>query len=526
MSDYADIFPMGDKPKTGYEDIFAPAPVKKAAAPEVKYDPTEGMSGLDKFRAGMGKTFYDVGRGVGQLIGTYSEKDATDAKKRDAALMNTGAGVAGNIAGGVALAAPTALIPGANTVTGAALVGAGMGAIQPVAEGDSRFSNTALGAAGGAIGQGVANGLGKLVSPVKTALTPEQQRLAQAALNEGIPLNAADLTGSKALSMTNSVLSNLPFTGGAEAAREAAKKTAFTKAVMAKAGATTDNAAPDTLKSLMDARGQTIGNIAKRSTVNMDNALLSDLGNAQAQYSKVLDPNQAAIINRNLDELLNYGATIPGETYQSTRGVMGRLQQNIDPNVKQAAGQIKAALDAAAGRSLPAADNAAWQEARQQYATLKTVSKAMESSAGNSGDIPASQLRTAVKQANPYTFPRGDGQLNDLARIGEQFVRDKNPNSGTAQRLFIQNLLTGGATGAVAGGAAYGAGGDPTMIMAAAGVGLLGPKAFQAALNSKAIQSYLVSNAGRQATAGLLQRFASPVLTGTGASGLLAYPGQ
>lgn len=522
MSDYADIFPPSDKPKaTGYEDIFAPAPVKKAAAPEVKYDPTEGMSGLDKFRAGMGKTFYDVGRGVGQLIGTYSEKDATDAKKRDAALMNTGAGVAGNIAGGVALAAPTALIPGDNTVTGAALVGAGMGAIQPVAEGDSRFSNTALGAAGGAIGQGVANGLGKLVSPVKSSLTAEQQRLAQAALNEGIPLNAADLTGSKALSMTNSVLSNLPFTGGAEAAREAAKKTAFTKAVMATTGEAADNAAPETLKRLMDARGGAIGDIAKRNTVAFDDQLLSDLAAAQAKYQKVLDPNQAAIVNRNLDALLGAGNSIPGETYQATRQTMGALQRNLDPNVKQAAGDIKRALDSAAGRSLPAGENAAWQEARQQYGNLKTISKAMESSAGTSGDIPASQLRTAVKQANPYTFPRGDGQLNDLARIGEQFVRDKNPNSGTAQRLFIQSLLTGGA-----GGAAYGAGADPATIAAAAGVGLLGPKAFQAALNSKAIQSYLVSNAGRQAAAGLLQRFASPVLTGTGASGLLAYPGQ
>lgn len=109
------------------------------------------MSGFDKFRAGMGKAFTDVVRGAGQLIGVVDRSEIDESKKLDSALMGTGAGVAGNIAGNVAAFAPTALIPGANTVTGAALAGAGMGALQPVGEEDSRLGNMAL---GGVLGGG------------------------------------------------------------------------------------------------------------------------------------------------------------------------------------------------------------------------------------------------------------------------------------------------------------------------------------------------------------------------------------
>ena len=86
-------------------------------------DPTEGMSGAQRFMAGVGKAMTDVGRGVRQYlpesIGGLSDADIAQARKYDAPLMNTTAGTLGSIAGNVAMLAPTAAIPGANTVTGA-----------------------------------------------------------------------------------------------------------------------------------------------------------------------------------------------------------------------------------------------------------------------------------------------------------------------------------------------------------------------------------------------------------------------
>lgn len=140
--------------------------------PEV--DPTEGMSGFEKFAAGAGKAVSDLGLGVRQLTGFASQEEVDEVKARDAALMDTGAGMAGNIAGNVA----TAVLPGLGAAgAGAALgakgvqaagryalaapatlagaltqgsLGAVQAGLQPVATGEDRVTNATLGAIGGA----------------------------------------------------------------------------------------------------------------------------------------------------------------------------------------------------------------------------------------------------------------------------------------------------------------------------------------------------------------------------------------
>lgn len=177
-----------------------------SAAP-THYNPTEGMSGTQRVFAGVGQGMTSVGRGVEQAVTDVSAQRIADrvdphtgqpiyrdtgrtekqkqiqqqideAKSLDAPLLATGAGRTGSIIGQSVAAAPAALIPGGQTLAGGALIGAGLGALQPVATGDSRLRNTELGAAGGAIGSaagkvmgGIANALGKSVeSPAATAI--------------------------------------------------------------------------------------------------------------------------------------------------------------------------------------------------------------------------------------------------------------------------------------------------------------------------------------------------------------------
>lgn len=151
---------------------------------QAKYGATSGMSTTQKFLAGAGKAFTDVGRGVKQLIdipataleeafggeklsramglptakesAAQTQTDINEAKRNGAPLMQTTAGKVGNITGAVATALPTVFIPGVNTVTGSALVGAGLGFAQPVAEGESRLQNTAVGGTAGALGPVIA----------------------------------------------------------------------------------------------------------------------------------------------------------------------------------------------------------------------------------------------------------------------------------------------------------------------------------------------------------------------------------
>jgi hypothetical protein len=111
--------------------------------------------GVDRFLSGAGKAMVDIGRGAGQLVGLVDKQDVQASRERDAPLMATGAGKAGAIAGGIATAVPAALIPGANTVAGAGLIGAGYGLLQPAESLQERGLNTAVGGAAGAAGQAI-----------------------------------------------------------------------------------------------------------------------------------------------------------------------------------------------------------------------------------------------------------------------------------------------------------------------------------------------------------------------------------
>lgn len=148
------------------------------------YDPTDGMSTFDKAAAGAGKAVYDAGRGIGQLVGLQSQSDIDEAKRLDAPLMKTKAGIAGNIGGNIAMVA----IPGAAAMkygskipllgrglstlgrisvlpTGikeSALAGTILGGTQPVSSDESRLNNAVIGAVSGGIVPAAFGGLAKV----------------------------------------------------------------------------------------------------------------------------------------------------------------------------------------------------------------------------------------------------------------------------------------------------------------------------------------------------------------------------
>ncbi len=193
-----------------------PAPQPAEPAP----DPTEGMSGFDKFSAGVGKSFADTYRGLKQagteavdfvagggvaspvgiadrlVRGRESNRydnpvtratgrsldrqqaDIDRAKTLDAPLMDTGAGAGGNVVGTLAqilgpgivargTAAGAALLP--RTIAGNAAQGGIVGLLQPTASGDNRATNVAAGAAFGTVGAALPAGGGKLLSLLRRA---------------------------------------------------------------------------------------------------------------------------------------------------------------------------------------------------------------------------------------------------------------------------------------------------------------------------------------------------------------------
>lgn len=151
---------------------------------QAKYGATSGMSTTEKVLAGAGKAFADTGRGVGQLlrkvmpdkaadaVGLPTQADIDEDKRLDAPLMKTTAGKVGNVGGSVAIALPTVFIPGANTVAGSGVIGATMGALQPVASDESRLKNIAVGGALGAAAPVVARTVVAGVKGAKALVEP------------------------------------------------------------------------------------------------------------------------------------------------------------------------------------------------------------------------------------------------------------------------------------------------------------------------------------------------------------------
>lgn len=469
---------------------------------------TEGMSGPQKFLAGYGGAFPKLMQGVKQAFGIGDQdklqQEIDDTKRLDAPLNATGAGLAGNIAGNVAATLPAMAIPGVNSYLGAIALGTGLGALAPVETGGSRAVNAGIGGLAGAGGQALGNAVGRVITPIASRLGPQEQALAAAAGREGIPLSAGDATGSRVLKTVESVMENLPLTSGPQLAVREAQQRAFTAAALRRGGIVSDTAEAATLIPQKQALGKEIGDIAEKNVLDFNQGLTGKLANITAEAGK-RGADAAKPINTIVDNILNevgQSGTMAGQNYQAWRQTLQPLAKAGGPD-GHLYSQIRKALDEEFNAQMGATGSEAWKTANREYANLKTVIDAM----GGAGNLPAkgqiapAQLGAALaKSVGREGKALGRGDLNELSRVGQLFVRDQVPNSGTAQRQLIQSLLTQGGGGAGIGAVGAGATGhDPVqgaMYGLGAGAASLGaPKLIQSLMNSQAGQAWLKNTA-------------------------------
>lgn len=190
-------------------------------------DATEGMSGVQRFLAGAGKSLADSATGVAQVlssdyaplitglpglitrelgqrgVGQAANQRAMESRELDQDLLNTGAGLAGNVAGTLAqvlgpgiaargTAAAPAFLP--TTIVGNALQGAALGALQPaVAEGErgiNALGGLAGGAAGGAIGRAGSAAFNAVANAGRRGISAADRGAANVLLREAADPNA------------------------------------------------------------------------------------------------------------------------------------------------------------------------------------------------------------------------------------------------------------------------------------------------------------------------------------------------
>lgn len=143
---------------------------------QIKDDLTGNMSFGDQVSSGAGRYMTNIGRGAKQMVGMGpSGQEVAEQRRLDAPLASTGGGKLGELTAAVTLAAPSMLLPGANTLAGAGVLGAAQSMLQPTESTGERLVAGGAGFASGAAGQKIANVIGNRVPAAQP--TPREELL-------------------------------------------------------------------------------------------------------------------------------------------------------------------------------------------------------------------------------------------------------------------------------------------------------------------------------------------------------------
>lgn len=404
---------------------------------------------------GIGKSFVDTGRGIGQMLGLVSPQDVQESRRLDEALTNTNAGSLGNLTGQAAqtLALGGGLGAGAKalSLTGravpyvqSALAGGAFAGSQPVAPGESRAVNAGLGTALGAAGEAVPAGLRALSGKAVPAISLAKQDAIATAQKYGIPLHLSQVTDNRFLQSIGSAAKYLPFSG--TTAADAAQRTAFNRALASTIGQSADDLTPSVLSAARAANSNGYNALFDRNTVKFQPQTLSRLGAIWKQAEQDIPPDQAKVVQNQITKYFDAaqanGGTIPGRLYQNVRQTVQKVEGQNSPS-KYLVGQVRKTMQDAANQSIGPQDAAALQALNQQFGNIKILDKALGQAQGaNYSVTPANLWRLSNTKfgASP--------EMTELAQLGQTVLKDPIQNSGTAQRMLAYHTLLGGAGGA------------------------------------------------------------------------------
>jgi hypothetical protein len=390
-------------------------------------------------------------------------------------------------------AAPTLAVPMGGSIKAAAMIGAlpGLAEYGSLKE---RAARGVAGAAGSGVGYGVGKAIGAVASPGMKAASPEAERLAKVAAAEGIPLDAAQVTGNPVLHNAKAALQQLPWTSTAQAAKAQEQGDAYYAALLRSFGAEGKAATPDVLADAGRRIGGNIEEAAQSATLKLDDTFVGKLADIEKKFVRRLPTDQKAVIRSYLDDLTDLiGKEMPGDVYQSTRAELGKLAHESDnQTVKHAAKQMQKALDDAFDRQASPEMISQMGRARGEYSRFSTVSDAVKGSRAQDGRPSPKQVYAKAQSDIPGFEKGAGGEFADLVRAGRQFLPDQVPNSGTAQRQMFNNVLTAGAMGGMGATSSFLATGDPTSGMALGLAGFGTSKAAQKLINSPQFTQYLL----------------------------------
>lgn len=296
--------------------------------------PVAGNTYGQNMAIGAGQSMHSLYQGAMQDVGMASRQDVQNTRHLDAPLTDApGAGV-GRFMGTAATLLPAAFIPGANTVAGASLIGAGTGLLQPSTGTGETLGNIAGGGVGGSTGILAGRLLGVGYQAGRSAIQPlyagGQRKIAAGALQSfaggpaaataaasvlrappnvlaGVQPTTAELANNAGLAQLERQLRNNPEFITAFNQRNQVNRAAMTSALGNIAGTDADMTAAIAARK---AASSPLYEAAKDAAIVPDKALKTLL-NRPSMESAWVRAKQLAQEN---GETLTEGKDIPGST--------------------------------------------------------------------------------------------------------------------------------------------------------------------------------------------------------------------
>lgn len=354
--------------------------------------------------------------------------------------------------------------------------------------GKGALAGAALGAAIPPVAQAALKG-GRGIVNALAGTSPERAVLAQTAERMGIPLTAAQIGETAFPKYMESVLNKAPLVYGS-AAREA-QPAAFTQALARTIGENTDRLTPEVMARAKGRLGKEFENFAAGKALIADDGFTNRLASIKDEAEQVLTGDELKPIIKQIDNVMGKIANnqITGEVYQALtrRGspldLASRNAQS--PNVRHYASMVRDALDDALEAVTPSDQLMKMRAIRTQYKNMKTIEDLVEKS--TDGIISPALLMNEVRRSYKDMAYRGAGEIGDLARIGQAFLKQQ-PSSGTSERLGIMALLAGG-------GASLANPSIAPQAIGGLGAAILGGNLARGAMNSDAYRRLMISNA-------------------------------
>lgn len=424
---------------------------QQAATQQANQQAFDSYTGPQKFEVGLGKSFMDTGRGIGQLVGAIPSQQIAQDRQQDAPIMTSGAGMAGDLAGQGAqmLAAGGALGTGAKLAglagraipyVTSALAGGAFNDAQPVTGNESRGLNALAGATMGAAGEALPGILVAAANKAAPAMSAAKQAALDTAERYGIPLHLSQVAGGRFTKTLGAAAKYLPFSGSQAA--DDAQRMAFNRALSSTIGQNADELTPDVMQAAKSANSASYNALFDRNSVQLNAGTWQKLGQIGKQADQDLPPDQAQIVRNQIQKYVDAAGAnngqIPGRLYQSVRQTVQHVEGQNQPS-KYLVGQVRKTMQDAANNSFQGNDAQALQALNGQFSNLKILGKALGQAQGANYSVsPANLWRLANTKygATP--------EMTDLAQLGQTVLKDPVANSGTAQRELAYRYLLGG----------------------------------------------------------------------------------